>query len=398
MSGRAVRARVHSEVLARQEDITDAVLTRIVAEIPAYAALARGQVDEVRAIAAWGTQRILDLWVEGGALSPADLRRFRGIGAARALDGRPLPAVLRAYRLAGQEVTTAVEGVGGDRLSTADVMDMARLWMGCIDELSEAIYAGYAAATERVSGDRTDALGDLLDDLLVGRQVTRTALADRARELGITVGDRVTLLMIAPRVAHSEMTPEALHTYLSLLDHVPQSGVPLRVRDGIGTALLPLETTLDSEGLGQRTWVGCAFTSLTASQLPSRRRLGENLLRRAPDRAFADGGRLLDESDAHAVGLLSRHADADAERLDALVLADLRTGGHDHLLQGLEAYLTAGSATDAAELLGVHAQTMRYRLKRLRELTGRDPRNGWDRLVLEAALVAGSAGRRFVTL
>ncbi|MCI4065140.1 helix-turn-helix domain-containing protein [Micromonospora sp. R77] len=390
MAGAQLRGQVRSEVMERQAEIAESVVATITARIPAYAALSPGQLDEVRAIASWGTGRVLDLWVAGGELSPDDLRRFRGIGAARALDGRPLPAVLRAYRLAGQEVTSRVEQIGADRLAVADMMDLARLWMACIDALSEAIYEGYATATARVSGDRAHALGDLVDDLLVGRQVTRTGLADRARELGVTLTDRLTMVLLCPADPHTEVTLEALDAFLP----APPAAatIPLRVRDGLGIALLATGQQLDTAGLARRRWRGCRLADLTVTQLPSRFRLGANLLRHAPTRAFRPDRPLLAEADAHVVGLLTRHADADPQRLAALVLGGAQAGGLTHLTEGLDAYLATGSASRAAELLGVHPQTMRYRLRRLRDLTGRDARDAWDRLVLEAALLVAGPG------
>ncbi len=178
-----VRSRIRAHVLEHLDQVTERVVAAIQTEIPAYATLSRDQVAEVTDIASWGTLRILDLGVEDVGLTADDLRRFRGIGAARALDGRPLPAVLRAYRLAGAELTATVEHVDPDLLTVADTMALARLWMASMDALSEAIYEGYQAAADRVIVDRDRAVGDLADDLLVGRQVTRTNLADRAREL-----------------------------------------------------------------------------------------------------------------------------------------------------------------------------------------------------------------------
>ncbi len=50
-----------------------------------------------------------------------------------------------------------------------------------------------------------------------------------------------------------------------------------------------------------------------------------------------------------------------------------------------DAYLAGGSATGAAERVGVHPQTLRYRLRRIAGLTGRDLRDPWHRFVLEVA-------------
>jgi hypothetical protein len=114
------RARVERAIRADLDRVVPDVVATIREQIPAYRSLSPAQTEEVSAIAGWATSRILELWVAGGDLSAADVQRFRGIGAARALDGRPLPVVLRAYRVAGTRVTDLVAEVGGDRLTVDD--------------------------------------------------------------------------------------------------------------------------------------------------------------------------------------------------------------------------------------------------------------------------------------
>ena len=218
MNAVSERQRVERAIRDDLDRVVPDVVATIREQIPAYRTLSAAQVEEVSAIAAWATSRILQLWVEGGELEPADVQRFRGIGAARALDGRPLPVILRAYRVAGTRITDLVADVGGDRLTVEDALALARLWMASIDTLSEALYAGHSAASERLSGDRERALADLLDDLLTGRQATRTALQDRCRELGVT-------LPAAPGV-------------LVTTGPAPDGAVLARERDGTTVAVL----------------------------------------------------------------------------------------------------------------------------------------------------------------
>ncbi|GAB3781105.1 helix-turn-helix domain-containing protein [Nocardioides ungokensis] len=357
------RQRVHQLVRDDLDRVVPDVVATIREQIPAYRTLSPAQVEEVSAIAAWATSRILELWVEGGELAPADVQRFRGIGAARALDGRPLPVILRAYRVAGTRITDLVAELGGDRLTVDDALALARLWMASIDTLSEALYAGHSAATERVSGDRERALGDLLDDLLSGRQATRTALQDRCRELDVTLPARPRVLVTAAAVA-------------------PEEAVLARERDGTTVAVL---APAGSTGAGP----GCLVEATDPGDVPRAHRLAELAATTAPGRAFADRA-VLDEADAQVVALLAAHRDADPVRLATLVLSRVRDQAH--LLAGLEAFQASGSATAAAELLDVHPQTMRHRLRRLVHLTGRDPRRPWDRFVLEVAATVRPAG------
>jgi hypothetical protein len=363
-------------------------VTSIVAEIPAYAALTESQLAEVTAIAEWGTARVLQLWVEDGELSPADVNRFQGIGAARALDGRPLPGVLRAYRLAGNEIFALVEQLGRDTMDLGDVVALTRLWMATIDTLSEALYAGHVAAADRATGDRSLAVGDLVEDLLLGRQVTRTGLVDRLRELGLSLGPTVALLVVRARDSNTAVSPGALESLLADTDEDHSSSMLTRVRDdGMGIAVVSGALTVDPGSLTQRQWRGCLMSELKVADLPRAFRLGSHFLDHAPNRAFAKRS-LLNEADAQVLALLTGHDDADPERLSAQVMQPLRTSSGDHLHEGLMAYLETGSAAEAAKLLHVHPQTMRYRLRRISELTGRHPGDGWDRLVLEASSLA----------
>ena len=366
------RARVATAIRDDLDRVVPDVVATIREQIPAYRTLSPAQVEEVSAIAGWATSRILELWVAGGDLAPADVQRFRGIGAARALDGRPLPVILRAYRVAGTRITDLVAEVGGERLSVDDALALARLWMASIDTLSEALYTGHSAASVRLSSDRERALADLLDDLLTGRQATRTALQDRCRELGVT-------LPAAPCV-------------LVTTGPAPEDAVLARERDGLTVAILA-EPGRVAQSAPERTLPhttrACMVRTTDAADVPRAHRLAELGATTAPERAFADRD-LLDEADAQVLALLGAHRDADPARLAALVLGPV--AAQPHLLEGLDAFLLAGSATAAAERLGVHAQTMRHRIRRLVRLSGRDPRRPWDRLVLEAARTARPAG------
>jgi hypothetical protein len=83
-------------------------------------------------------------------------------------------------------------------------------------------------------------------------------------------------------------------------------------------------------------------------------------------------------------------------RLVDLLVTPLTGAGAD-LLRTLEVYLEGGGALEAcARALFVHPNTVRYRLRRVSELTGRSPTDPRDALVLRVALMAGrmDAARR----
>jgi DNA-binding PucR family transcriptional regulator len=60
------------------------------------------------------------------------------------------------------------------------------------------------------------------------------------------------------------------------------------------------------------------------------------------------------------------------------------------LLETLDAYLEGGGTLEGcARVLFVHANTVRYRLRRIAEITGRTPAVPRDALVLRIALTVG---------
>lgn len=84
------------------------------------------------------------------------------------------------------------------------------------------------------------------------------------------------------------------------------------------------------------------------------------------------------------------HPAPDAFRRAVLgSLAD-RTKRTDSLLETLDAYLTWGSAGEVAARLGLHRNTVSYRLSRISQLTGRDVNDPRDRLLLHLAVLLGA--------
>jgi DNA-binding PucR family transcriptional regulator len=95
----------------------------------------------------------------------------------------------------------------------------------------------------------------------------------------------------------------------------------------------------------------------------------------------------------HADDLLPERAlvgdPAAHRRLVATVVEPLEGAGGE-LLHTLESYLEGGGVLEScARALFVHPNTVRYRLRRVAELTGRAPTHPRDALVLRTAVVAG---------
>jgi DNA-binding PucR family transcriptional regulator len=96
--------------------------------------------------------------------------------------------------------------------------------------------------------------------------------------------------------------------------------------------------------------------------------------------------------------LPERALDGDADAVRVLVTSAYQPllAGGAALLDTLTAYLEQGSSLEAtARMLFVHPNTVRYRLRRVTELTGYTPSDGRDGFTLWAAIILGRlAGRR----
>jgi DNA-binding PucR family transcriptional regulator len=94
-----------------------------------------------------------------------------------------------------------------------------------------------------------------------------------------------------------------------------------------------------------------------------------------------------------AVDLLPERAlagDGEARRMlrQDVYGALLRAGGE--LLETLDAFFMAGGVLEStARALYVHPNTVRYRLRRVGEITGRSPLSGRDAFSLRVALTVG---------
>ncbi|MGW7006512.1 PucR family transcriptional regulator [Streptomyces sp. NPDC054933] len=386
------RERIRRELVGDPRTI-EAVIDAVHEQVPAYAALDDSRMAEVRAITGRALNRVLYLWTTDGALDAADLRRLRGIAAARAADGRPVQAVLRAYRVAMTTVTELIAERTGGQVDGDDIFALTRLLLTTLDTLSEVMATAYAATAEYLASDRARALRDLLDDLIAGRHASTGAITDRTTRLGVQLPDPYCLLLAEPTRpdAFTDASPHSVAeaTAADLLDSLaPPEGGPTVLATTRSPRVVLLLPGASADGaaaaLHAREWRGCAITREGPDRIAAAYRLAADALDTAPAHAHQPE-RMLTDADAHVLSLLAGRAAATADQIARVVLGPLTEPGQRHLLAALGAYLDTGSATAAARGLHLHPQSMRYRLRRIAQLTGRDPRQPWQRLTLDIA-------------
>lgn len=112
------------------------------------------------------------------------------------------------------------------------------------------------------------------------------------------------------------------------------------------------------------------------------------------ERALASAAPLMRFADLAGQGLVSLVDPAVLSAFSTSLLAPLREyGSRADLVESLRAYLACNGHWDAAaQRLGIHRHTLRYRMRRVGELLGRDLDDPASRAELWIALSAGSAG------
>ncbi|MFN3543028.1 MAG: helix-turn-helix domain-containing protein [Rhodococcus sp. (in: high G+C Gram-positive bacteria)] len=364
--------------------------------IPVYRSLQGAQLADVEAIAYWSLRRLMALWAHGDrTIDDRDHSRFRAIGAARAADGRPLADVLRAYRVAS---SVFVRHVTNEYLDVLEPPDIAELGLGvldAIDAISEEIIGAYVIAREQLTSNRAQAHAALLDDLLAARHNSPGTVSDRSRELDLKLPTHPNLLVVQstdPGRPMSDETVESLVLAVGLVppDRTAPSGQRSHLctrREQRAIVLLPPSIHRAEADLACRDLMlrGCLVERSTIAGISSSWRLASEALDTAPDHAFDDRA-LLDQGDGQLLALLTARPTADTSEVVRSVLGPLAEAANEHILQGLSAFIATGTATAAATRLQVHPQTLRYRLRRAQELTGRDPRSAWHRLALDTAI------------
>ncbi|MFJ4183694.1 helix-turn-helix domain-containing protein [Kitasatospora sp. NPDC089509] len=387
----AERHRAVARILADESGMVEAFLAAVAREIPAYANLDPRQLDEVRSIIVWTFRRVLELWSSDGELEAEDLRMFRGVGAVRARDARPLAAVLRAYRVAALAFFERIGERFDDAVTVRDLSALARVWLTVLDQSSEAIFDGYESTGRRLGEDRERSLRALLTDLLLGRQSHAGTLRARLRELDAELPAAFDLSVVSPAgedvAGAAALVAEALDDRAAGEPAGPGITTLHTVLDGVGVALVkavdPAELHRLADGHGL---TGALLTGVTAAAAPRSYRLAVHGLRHAPPLVWTER-RVLDRGDLEVVALVTGHPDADPARVVEAVLGPLAADATTR--RTLDTVIYADGAAAAAARLHLHPQTVRYRLRRLAAVTGRDPRTPWNRFVFQTALLAG---------
>lgn len=349
---------------AHRRAIAQEIIVEIGREIPAYTRPLEGAFGEA---VVGGVEQALTQFV-AMVRDPEQARReearrvYVGLGRAEASVGRSIGALLAAYRLGAQVAWRhlADESIRAG-LDQRESNLLAESIFAYIDELSAESAEGYAEAQAESAGEIDARRAELIDLLTLGTLGSDPrALAAAAEAASWALPDEVAVLTWredlgrapAGRLPQNSIVRGDENQYVAL---IPEPRDPTRrdqlirsfarIPSGLGS-VAPIRDTRHSYAhsrammaLGEEANMpGIVLADFNRSALIARsdRMLAEEIVR---DR----------------LAPLDDETPASRERLTDTLLAWLRNDG---------------SIPDAAEELHVHAQTLRYRMSRLRELLG----------------------------
>ncbi len=316
---------------------------------------------------------------------------FQDFGRGEGLNGRSLDALQATYRMGVRLAWRRFAEIGQRIDIPAPAMyELVDAGYEYLDGLVDQSVRGYAEAAARQAGERLRLQRRLMELLLVEhhRGDPSDALAERAARIGWPLPGKVAVGVLL-RPAREAMAPAVGQGVLLDMEYEqPRMVVP--EPDAAGRPeLLHRALAGWSGAIGPPVPVADAAKSLRWADAAVR------LMRRG----LLPAGEVLYCTE-HTEALVLLQPEELIEDLAARCLAPLAHCGSAHgrrLAETLLAWLeTRGGAPEVAARLGVHPQTVRYRLRQIRELWGAaidDPDRRFElELVLRARRLRGALG------
>jgi sugar diacid utilization regulator len=377
-------------------------------EIVDYAASSERFIkNEVASTTARNLELVLDNLEHGSSTSAEQLTESGRWTTRRVHQGISLPSVQHACRLFGEHIYEAVlEAASVDVPEEREaVLASAAAIMRHVHQMVGSVTLAYLDELEDLRGDREIVRRDLLEAVLAGRASSPATIRD-ARIVGVELRAENVLVVARSPVSDDDASdgperPRTLRRAAKILrEHLrfETSTAWVGLREGEVVCLCPVErptemqavkeaadgaaAMLDQFGMsvGISSWHAAA-KDVPAAYAEAREAAGIAIRTGVRTRAVAFDDVLVDHvlrSSEHAARIISA-AIKPLREYDAKRNAEL--------VNTLRAYIAAGfNVAGAARAMTVHNNTIVYRLGRVHELTGRDPRKPEDIIFLALSL------------
>jgi len=374
-------------LLDQVDAMTDRMLEVLLRTEPAYGELLAHGEEEMRAGTRANLERGMLLLI--GAVSGnarTSLRDARDVGRRRALQGVPLEAVLRAYRLGGQVTWEALLEVS--RRSGRDdtlLLEVAGSVWRTNDAECSAVAEGYREEQRRLAGIDEGARQQVLDGLIDGRGGDPAFVRTASELLAVPLEGRLVAVVALPG---PDGDPGLDAPGAALLKRGVRSVWGIRSGAQVGIV------ALGPGGCEVLTWlptmangpVGVSAVVVGAAAAGTAYRLAETAARTLP----AGACRVVTIDERLPEALLSNSPEISSRLVGQSLggLLELPADEREVLLDTLAAFLDSdGSPTRAADELYCHRNTVMHRLRRIESVTGRKLTDPRSRLLWQLALL-----------
>ncbi|MFB6713373.1 MULTISPECIES: PucR family transcriptional regulator [unclassified Streptomyces] len=304
-------------------------------------------------------------------------RRF---GRFEAYEGRSMETLQGAYRLGARVALRRAKKVGRSySFSPTLMLSFADALFAYIDELESLSREGFLEAQSQ-SGEQSEAMRRrLLHLVLAGRPVPRSAIAELCEQTGWTLPEQVTLVA-ARAPAGLDRAGLDRDVLVDLSAPQPHLLVP-------GPLDEARRQMLERALLGTRVAIGLTVPTALASDSI---RWARRVLELVDAGIIADAPLVLCEDHLITLWLLSDTALLDQlARRELAPIAGISANRRERLIETLRVWLeTRGTAAHMGELLDVHPQTVRYRMRNLETIFGAQLVDPESRFSTEAVLRA----------
>ncbi len=377
---RALPAEVADLLEPELDGVTDEILATIAREVPDYARPFEGTFGRgVRTGVTEALRQFLDLVRSPSGARGPGREVYVALGAGELRQGRTLDALQSAYRVGARVAWRRMAAAARRaRLDPELLSLLAESIFAYIEELSADSVEGYAEARSQVEGERRRRRRELIAVLLRDPPAEGPEL----RTAAAAAGWRLPRSVAALACAEEELD--------ELTRRLPPDALASPV-EGVGCIVIA-----DPDGPGRRAEIerslhaGAIGPTTTLAGLPGSWSLAR-LARRAGLAGLIDADGLVPVDDVLTELLLFENP-ALVERIVARRLEpldELTPKARRRMELTALAYVQhGGNAAAMARALGLHAQTARYRLTRLRALLGEALDDPDARFELEVALRA----------
>ncbi|HET6750496.1 MAG TPA: helix-turn-helix domain-containing protein [Actinomycetes bacterium] len=381
-------AEIAGAVTTRLPELVDRVAERILAEIEFYRDRDVVSLEDLKgSVGSNLTSMVAQLTTD----QPPDLSAPRATGRRRAEQGTPLADILHAYRIGFTELWEAIvdEGRRSGQAPSETLVDAASGVWWLIGEYTQELTVAYreAAAELLLAGARERSA--LVEALFTGGIPDRDTVWEAAKLLRLPwEGVFVVVAAEAPGLAQEGLPDvEALLAARGFgsawrLHPDLQTGVVSLRRDDALSGLLELL------GRGVRARAGVSPLYHALGDTPRALHYARLVLGSLP--AGAPAVARFEQTPLRVLAAAAPDAAGEVVRTVLGPLLDLPDQDRSTLLGTLQAWFDAGgSAVEAGRRIYCHPNTVRYRLRRVQEHTGRsldDPRAAAELLAALDAL------------